>query len=315
MTLRKSHIPALEIHLLREGIQESTHHVHAVVCDDRGRVLMGAGDTDLITFPRSALKPFQALCVTTTGAIERFGLSDRDLAIICASHQGSPAQARQVFNILWRADIEPSALQCPTPAGANSPLQYNCSGKHAGMLAAAKQMSVPLATYLHRSHPVQQLILDKIADLLKMPAAEFIGARDDCGAPIYQMELRQMAQLYAIMAAGSSLDLERIVRAMTLHPEMVSGPGNFDTEIMRLTQGEVVSKSGAEGIQCICRVREGVGIALKVVDGSQRAKYAAAIHALKQMGWLSGGAIESLEERFINIGAYKRLDAVGQMVG
>jgi L-asparaginase len=315
MTLRKIHHPTLDIHLLREGIPESTHHVHAVVCDDRGRVLMGAGDTDLITFPRSALKPFQALCVTATGTLDRLGLSDRDLAIICASHQGTPEHSRQVFNILWRADIEPSALQCPIPAGGNSPLQYNCSGKHAGMLAAAKQMSVPLATYLSRSHPIQQLILDKIADLLKMPAAEFIGARDDCGAPIYQMELRQMAQLYATLAAGSSLDLERIARAMTLHPEMISGSGEFDTEVMRLTQGELVSKAGAEGVQCICRVREGVGLALKVVDGSKRAKFAAAIHAMKQLGWLSGGAIETLEQKFINIGSYKRLDAVGQMMG
>ncbi len=313
MTLRKSPIPELEIHLLREGIQESIHLVHAVVSDDRGRLLMGAGDTDLVTFPRSALKPFQAMCVTATGCIERFGLTDRDLAIICSSHKGTAEQARQVFNILWRADIEPSALQCPIPATGNTPLQYNCSGKHAGMLAAAKQMNVPLSTYLSRSHPVQQLILDKIADLLKMPAAEFIGARDDCGAPIYQMELWQMAQLYGQLAAGSSLDLERIVRAMTQHPEMVSGSGEFDTEIMRLSQGELVSKSGAEGIQCIARVREGVGIALKVVDGAKRAKYAAAIHILKQMGWLSGGAIESLEDKFMTLGPYKRLDVVGTM--
>jgi L-asparaginase len=310
---RRSQTAELEVRLLREGITESVHYAQAVVCDDRGRVLLVAGQAETATFARSALKPFQALAVTATGTLERFNLTDRDLAIICSSHQGTIEQVRQVFNVLWRADVEPTALQCPVPEGKKSMLEYNCSGKHAGMLAVCHQCNHSTNDYLQHHHPVQQLILAKIAELLKIPAAEFIPARDDCGAPTYMMQIRQMASLYAQLASGNSLDLERVVRAMTHHPHLVAGAGQFDTELMRLTEGEIVSKSGAEGIQCLGRVREGMGLAIKVMDGAKRAKYAIAINVLRQMGWITPSVAEALAEQFITIGRYKRLDVVGEL--
>lgn len=310
---KRTQAAELEVRLLREGIIESRHHVHAVVCDDRGRVLSVAGNSETAAFVRSALKPFQALAVTTTGTMERYNLSDRDLAIICSSHKGTTEQARQVFNILWRADIDPTMLQCPIPEGKHSPLQYNCSGKHAGMLAVCQQRNWSLNSYLQRNHPVQRLILGKVADLLRMPAEEFISAHDDCGAPTYFMQLGQMATLYALLASGDNLDMERIVRAMTHHPAMVAGDGEFDTELMRLSEGELVSKSGSEGIQCIARLGEGLGLAIKVMDGAKRAKYAVAIHILKQMGWISPSIAETLSETYMSLGNFKRLDVVGEL--
>ncbi|EHC18167.1 MULTISPECIES: asparaginase [Fischerella] len=310
---KRTQAATLEVRLLREGIIESKHIVQAVVCDERGRVLSVAGNAETATFVRSALKPFQALAVTTTGTLERYDLSDRDLAIITSSHKGTIQQVRQVFNILWRADIDPSALQCPTPEGKRSPLEYNCSGKHAGMLAVCQQCNWSLNNYLQRKHPVQQLIITKIAELLKMPAEEFISAHDDCGAPTYLMQLAQMGYLYALLASRSNLDMERIVRAMTHHPTMVAGDGEFDTELMRLTPGELVSKSGAEGVQCIGRLGEGMGLAIKVIDGAKRAKYAAAIHLLQQMGWISPSVAQALSEKFMNLGKYKRLEVIGEL--
>lgn len=303
----------LEVRLLREGISESTHRVQAVVSDNRGRVLSVAGNAETAFFSRSALKPFQALAVTAAGTLQRYNLSDRDLAVICSSHQGTVEQARQVFNILWRCDIDPSALQCPIPPGKRSTLEYNCSGKHAGMLAICQQCNWSLSNYLQRSHPVQKLILTKVAELLRMPAEEFISARDDCGAPTYLLQLGQMATLYAQLASGDNLDMERIVRAMTHHPIMVAGEGEFDTELMKLTQGEIVSKSGAEGIQCIGRVGEGMGLAIKVLDGAKRAKYAVAIHLLKQMGWITPSVAETLSESFTILGQFKRLEVLGEL--
>lgn len=305
--------PVVEVHLLREGIQESLHQVEATVCDQRGRVLLVAGNPESTAFIRSALKPFQALAVAANGTLERYNLTDQDLAIICGSHQGTVEQARQVFHILWRAEIEADSLQCPVPSGRRSSLEHNCSGKHAGMLAVSQQCNWPLGTYLRPAHPVQQLILSKIAELLGMPGAELISAHDDCGAPTYSMQLRQMALLYAQLASGNNLELERIVRAMTRNPEMVAGVGAFDTELMRLTQGELVSKSGAEGIQCIGRVGEGMGLAIKVKDGAKRAKYASAIHILKQMGWITPTVAEALTDTFMNLGNYKRLEVVGEL--
>ena len=121
----------LEVQLLREGIVESNHRVHVSVCDNRGRTLSGAGNGELGTFIRSALKPFQTLAVTAAGAIERYGLDDRDLAIMCGSHQATIEQVRQVFHILWRADLDPSDLRCPIPEGKKSPLEHRpdpCDG-------------------------------------------------------------------------------------------------------------------------------------------------------------------------------------------
>ena len=310
---KRTHTPKLEVHLLREGIGESVHHVEAVVSDDRNRSMLLAGNSQTATFIRSALKPFQALAVTSIGILERYNLSEKDLAIICSSHSGSIEQARQVFSILWRAEIDSTALQCPIPEGKQSALQHNCSGKHAGMLAACQQRNWSMNNYLHRSHPVQQLILNKVAEILAMPGDELIQAHDDCGAPTYSMQLQQMAYLYAQLASGNSLGLERIVRAMTHYPQMVAGKGSFDTELMMLTQGSIVSKSGAEGIQCIGRVGEGMGLAIKVNDGSKRAKYATAIHLLRQMGWISPTIAETLAEKFMKISQYKRLEVVGEL--
>ncbi|ASC73827.1 uncharacterized protein XM38_048000 [Halomicronema hongdechloris C2206] len=303
----------LEVQLLREGIVESTHMAHAVVCDSRGRVLTSAGDSEIGTFIRSALKPFQALAVTSTGTLDHFNLDDKDLAIICSSHRGSMEQVRQAFRILWRADIDPSKLRCPLPPGQVSPLTHNCSGKHAGMLAVCQQRGWSLDSYLDRNHPIQLLILGKVAELLGMPADEFIGAHDDCGAPTYFMQLGQMANLFAKLASGDSLDMERIVRAMTSHPDMVAGHEAFDTELMRLTEGELVSKSGAEGIQCIGRVGESLGLAIKVLDGAKRAKYAASVHLLKQLGWITPAIAEALAETYMTLAPYKRLDVVGEI--
>jgi L-asparaginase len=310
---KRTSAPIIEVHLLREGIVESVHQVEATVCDSKGRALLVAGDPEASAFIRSALKPFQALAVISTGTLERYDLTDKDLAIMCSSHRGTVEQSRQVFNILWRSDVDPSNLQCPIPSEKQSRLQHNCSGKHAGMLAVCQQRNWPLNTYLRPSSPIQQLILSKIAELLQMPGAELICAHDDCGAPTYSMQLRQMAFLYAQLASGASLDLERIVRAMTYHPNTIAIEGAFDSELMRLSSGEIVSKTGAEGIQCVGRVGEGMGLAIKVIDGSNRAKYAVAIHLLKQMGWITPTVAETLSETFMSLDTYKRLEVIGEL--
>ncbi|MGD1861382.1 MAG: asparaginase [Leptolyngbyaceae cyanobacterium] len=303
----------LEVQLLREGIIESVHTAYAVVCDSRGRMLSVAGDGEAATFIRSSLKPFQALAVVIAGTLERYGLGDRDLAIMCASHQAKIEQVRQAFHILWKAELEPSHLKCPIPADKSSPLEYNCSGKHAGMLALCQQRNWPLESYLHRNHPLQLFILNTVAELLGMPADEFIGAHDDCGAPTYLMPLSQMAVLFAKLASGENLAMERVIRAMTHHPDLVAGPDAFDTELMRLTAGALVSKSGGEGIQCLGRVGQGMGLAIKVRDGARRAKYAVAVHLLKQLGWVSPDVAEELAEKYLVLSNYRRLDVQGDL--
>lgn len=297
------------VHLLREGIVESSHQAQLTIVDSRGHLLASAGNPTTAIFVRSALKPIQALAPLSAGVVERFDLTEKDIAIMCGSHRGTMAHARQVFGMLWRADLDVAHLLCPAKDG--STLRYNCSGKHAGMLMACRARSWSLNNYVQRDHPVQELVRSHMTELLRMPVAELLSARDDCGVPTYQLQLSQLAYLYAQLAAGDRPDLETIVRAMTHQPEMVGGTGQFDTELMRAEN--IVSKAGAEGVQCVGRLGEGLGLAIKVLDGSSRAKYAVALHILRQLGWISIATAEHLSEQFCQVGAYTRLDVVGEL--
>jgi L-asparaginase len=306
-------VPPLEVRLLRNGIPESRHRVHAVVCDQRGRVLLRAGDPQQLSFIRSALKPFQATAFVASGAAERNGCGERGLAIACASHAGTAAHAREAFRLLWGAELDADRLQCPVPAGGTSPLEHNCSGKHAAFLAACRHLHWPLETYLQLEHPLQQEVIKRTGELLGLPAAELVAARDDCGAPTLQLQLAQMALLFAHLGAGEQPDLERLSRAMLAFPELVAGEGRFDTELMRGSHGQVLSKGGAEGIQCLSRVGEGMGVAIKVEDGASRAKHAVAVHLLEQLDWLTPMTLEELRQRFLAPADHLQLEVVGEL--
>jgi L-asparaginase len=292
-------VPPLQVLLLRNGITESVHRVHAVVCDQRGRVLMRAGDPQRLSFVRSALKPFQAQMFVSSGAADQTGSGERGLAIACSSHAGTAAHAREAFKILWSADLEADRLQCPPPRQGASPLEHNCSGKHAAFLATCRRMNWALDTYLQIDHPLQQQLLKRVGELLGLPGAELVSARDDCGAPTLQMQLAQIALLFAHLGASEQPELERLSRAMLAHPELVAGDGRFDTELMRRSHGLVVSKGGAEGIQCLARMGEGLGLAIKVEDGASRAKQAVALHLLRQLDWLTPLTLEELGQQFL----------------
>ncbi|MEN9248339.1 MAG: asparaginase [Gloeomargarita sp. GMQP_bins_69] len=311
--VKRTQAEPLTVHLLREGIPESVHYVHATLTDERGRLLAVAGDAETTTFARSSFKPFQALAVVSSGTLEHFRLGDRDLAVICSSHQGQIAAVRQVFRILWQADIDPAELQCPIPPGKRSRLEHGCSGKHAGMLAVCARYGWPRHTYLQRQHPVQELILGQVGELLGVPGVEFIAVHDDCGAPTYLLQLHQLAALYSHLAAGQHLGLAQITRAMTQQADLVAGSGHFDTELMQLTQGTVVSKAGAEGVQCLANLETGMGLAIRVLDGARRAKYATAIHLLHQLGWISPTTRERLAEQFVQLSPYVRLEVQGEL--
>jgi L-asparaginase len=215
--------------------------------------------------------------------------------------------------LLWGAELETSQLQCPIPAGATSPLEHNCSGKHAAFLATCRQLHWPLESYLQIDHPVQQEVLKRIGELLAIPAAELVSAPDDCGAPTLQLQLAQMALTFAHLGAGTHADLEQLGRAMLAHPELVAGEGRFDTELMRSGHGQVISKGGAEGIQCLSRVGEGLGVAIKVEDGASRAKHAVALHLLQKLEWLTPMSLEELDQRFLRPAPHLRLEVLGEM--
>ncbi len=303
----------LEVRLKRNSIIESIHRVHAVVTDSKGRVLLSAGNPNYKTFIRSSLKPFQALPFISSGTVEKFGLNDKGIAIACGSHNGSPKHARETFRILWSSDIDIEYLQCPIPENHKSKLEHNCSGKHAAFLATCKKMSWSLENYLKGDHPLQIEIFRRVSELLAIPSNNILAGRDDCGAPTLRMELCQMAFLYAHLSDSKQAEFEQISRAMIAQPELVAGKGRFDTELMTRAHGQLLSKGGAEGIQCLSKIGEGMGIAIKSEDGSKRAKHAAAIHLLRQLEWMTPIGLQELEEEIIPLAPGVELEVIGKL--
>jgi L-asparaginase len=274
---------------------------------------MRAGDPQQLSFIRSAHKPFQATVFVASGSADQAESGERGLAIACASHVGSAMHAREAFRLLWGAELDVEQLQCPVPPGRTSPLEHNCSGKHAAFLATCRRLGWHTEGYLQIGHPLQQEVLKRTGELLALPAAELVTARDDCGAPTVQLQLAQMALLYAHLGAGQQPDLERLNRAMLAHPDLVAGEGRFDTELMRRGHGQVLSKGGAEGIQCLSRVGEGLGVAIKVEDGASRAKHAVALHLLEQLDWLTPLTLDDLRQRYLRPAPQLELDVLGEL--
>ncbi len=310
---RNSSCPAFEVVLKRGSSVESIHRVHAVVCDAKGRILMKAGRADHETFVRSALKPFQALPALSSGASGSYDFGDRGLAISCSSHAGTAEHAREAFRLLWNAQLEPDALHCPIPAWGHSPLEHNCSGKRPAFLATSRKMGWLLASYHQGDHPLQQEINRRVGEILGLPAQELVAERDDCGAPTLLLQLSQIALLYAHLGASTHAELEQISRAMLAYPKLVAGEGRFDTELMSRSHQQVISKGGAEGVQCLSRTGDGLGVAIKVVDGSRRAKQAVALHLLRQLDWITQGSLDELEDKMLIIGPGLRLEVKGEL--
>ena len=303
----------LLVHLKRGSSIESTHIVHAVVCDWKGRILMRAGNSNLETFIRSSLKPFQVLPFISSGTSEMCHCGEKGIAVACGSHTGTAKHAREVFKILWNSKVEVTDLKCPLQSEITSRLEHNCSGKHAAFLATCKKMNWSLDGYLKYDHPLQLEILRRIAELLGIPKEELIAEKDNCGAPTLLMQLAQMALLYAHISKGNHAEFEQINRAMIAYPELVAGEGKFDTEVMTRAHGQIVSKGGSEGVQCIGRIGEGMGLAIKVEDGSKRAKHAAAINLLNQLEWVTPIGLKELEERFLILSPDVLLEVEGQL--
>ncbi|MGV7242857.1 asparaginase [Caballeronia sp. M23-90] len=289
---------------------ENTHTAHVAVVDAEGRLLHAFGDPSRMTLARSAAKPAQALAVLETGALERFGFDDADLALMCASHNSEPRHIERVKAMLAKAHATETDLRCGghpplsdavwkdwirrdfTPTGVCS----NCSGKHAGMLAGAQALGVAIADYHLPDHPLQVRVKQTMAEVCDLPGDGVQWATDGCNLPTPAFPLDRLARLFVkIAAAGTRPDntprsaaLARIYRAMTTYPELVAGEQRFCTALMRAFEGELVGKVGADASYAI-GVRESgsrpaLGIAVKVEDGNTAVLYAIVTDVLDQLG-------------------------------
>lgn len=298
------------VEVIRGETVESVHRAHVVVVDGAGGVVRSLGDPDLVTFLRSAAKPFQAIPLVTTGAAEAFGLGDEELALCCGSHQGEPRHVELLTRMLAKADLSPELLQCGTHAprskvskaslsgGRSTPLHHNCSGKHAGMMVLQKHLGADPAEYWKPGAACQKLVLDAVQEV--SGAADVGLGVDGCSVPNFAMPLRNAALLFARLAmpqgvaTATAEALTRLRGAMTRHPDLVGGSESFDTDLMGASDDRLVAKVGAEGCQGVGDLSSGMGFFLKIEDGSARAAPPATVEALRQLAWLEGRAFEVL---------------------
>lgn len=282
--------PALLAEVTRGSSIESRHYGHAVAVNAAGEVLFAVGDPEHPTYPRSSLKPLQALASLARGTEERFQLTDAEIAVICASHSASARHRNAVASILEKAHALEEDLHCGPHEVPDRPsreeliragkeptrIYNNCSGKHAGMLALARVLEVPLSGYWEAGHPVQREIQRILAAACDTDLATLEWGVDGCGVPTYLMPLRELALGFARLAAPETLPeadqaaARRITAAMNAEPEMVRAAGGFDSVLMRALPGVAASKGGAEGCQVVGLLGRGIGLAIKVEDGGAR---------------------------------------------
>lgn len=274
--------PALLAEVVRGDLVESEHRGHLVVLDADGGAVLEAGAPDAVVWPRSTLKPVQALALLRSG----LETDDAGLALACASHSGTAEHLEVVRGVLARVGLDESALRntpdAPLDADAArawwraghepSPLAQNCSGKHAAMLATCVAAGWDTAGYLDPEHPLQRAVRATVAELTAVPV-EHVTV-DGCGAPLLSTTTRGLARAFARIAAAPVLapgsPEARVARAMAARPELVGGPGRDVTELMRAVPG-LVAKDGAEGVYAAA-LPDGGAVALKVADGASRAR-------------------------------------------
>jgi L-asparaginase II len=294
----------------RSGEVESQHFGHLIVVDAAGKIVFSLGDPRLVTYIRSAAKPFQAMPLYEDSVVEVFGLLEAEMAVVMSSHNGEPKHVDAVTTILRKIGCQPENLQCGVhpPLGAavakqlqernEAPtvLQNNCSGKHAGMLAACVNRGWPLENYLSPEHPHQQRVQQTVARWAWIPKNELAVAVDGCSAPVFAMALFNMARMYASLVSSTEAVPQRIVQTFANHPDMIAGEERFDTDLIRATKGRVIAKIGAEGIQCLGITSPvPLGLALKISDGSHRAAPPVILAVLSKLGLISEAELEKLD--------------------
>jgi L-asparaginase II len=334
-------VPAAEplVKVTRGGITESRHRGHIVAVEPDGMIVAHLGAPETVTYLRSSAKPHQAIPLIASGAADRFGFSEKEIAMACASHNGEPIHTELVVSMLEKIGLTAEALKC----GVHEPysaevarelkergeqpnvLHNNCSGKHAGMLALALHLGAPTETYDGATHPVQLAAGKIVSQFSGIRIEDIAVGTDGCGVPVFGITISAMARMYARLVApppefGEEIRnaCARIVAAMTNHPELIGGTSErLDTEMMRAGKGLIVSKVGAEGVYTSAVLPceqwpRGLGLALKIEDGDdRRARPTVVIESLRQLGVLADESLEAVSRYAF----YPVLNRRGEVVG
>jgi L-asparaginase II len=332
--------PAVLVEVTRGPIVESVHYGVIAVSDVEGNLLAWAGNPGTVTYYRSSSKPLQAIPLVESGAADHFGLTEREIAVVCGSHGGEDIHLETVQSILDKIGCGVDALAC----GAHLPLDKdaaramlereesptaihnNCSGKHAGMLALARFHGWPVGGYETPRHPVQQTLLQTVADFAGLDLDQIPVGVDGCGVCTFGLSLHRMALSFARLGQPEywpeprRTAVRRITSAMTTYPEMVAArQGRIDTDLMRAAAGSLIAKAGAESLFCVSKLgspeQPAAGFALKILDGdvSGRARNPAIVEGLRQSAFLDEDALNKLENYWMEEVRNRPGDVVGMV--
>lgn len=279
------------VEVTRGPLIECRHRGTLAVADSNGSLVLDLGDVRTPVYPRSAVKPLQALALIETGAADRFRLAGRHIALAAASHSGTRAHVDTAREMLLAAGLDESTLHCGTHVprdeeeqrallranGKPGPLHHNCSGKHAAMLATARHLGEPAATYEQADHPVQRRIREMLEEMSGLVIGADVCGIDGCSVPNWAMPAADLAKAYARFGTGAHLSAtraeaaQRIMTAAAADPIYLAGPGRLDTRVQQMFPGLAFIKTGAEGAYAGCFAKAGLGFALKIDDGATRA--------------------------------------------
>jgi L-asparaginase II len=314
-------VSVLLAEVTRGGAVESVHAGTIAVVDTNGRLVASVGDAETFAYFRSSAKPFQAIPVVESGAADAFGFTPAELALCCASHYAEPHHQHEVKAMLAKIGLDEGALRCGIPLPSDeeeagriiaglvprSPLQCDCSGKHSGMLATCVHLGYPIDSYLDPDHPAQRTIRGIVAGVCRVPLDSLRIGFDGCSVPTFGTSIRAFATAFAVLAqpervaeeaGGRHADaLNRLRSAMIAHPDNVSGTGDLVTTLMSVGGGKIAAKTGAEGLICLALPNHGLGIAIRVADGSFRSHPVIVAAVLEQLGLVGSSVIASVMEK------------------
>jgi L-asparaginase II len=298
----------LAVEVMRGSMVESRHRGSAVIADADGTIVAVWGDGESPVYPRSAVKPLQAIPLVESGAVDAYHLSTAELAVACASHGGEPRHVETVTALLERLGLSTQDLECGSQwpsdeeaaralavqGGQPGAVHNNCSGKHTGFLATARHLGEKTQGYGRLDHPVQQRILGILEQMCGLNLGTAARGTDGCSIPTWAIPLKNLAVAMAHFAAPEDLPparaeaVRRITAAMTAEPFMVAGTNRYCTDMMTILAGRAVIKTGAEGVFCAALPDYGLGVALKCDDGTTRASQVMMSALLRHIGVFEG---------------------------
>jgi L-asparaginase II len=306
------------VNVWRGNAIESRHRGAVVAVHVSGKQVLALGDVDALVFPRSAIKPLQAIPLIESGAAESYGLGDAEIVLACASHNGEPIHVGAVERWLARIGLSPNDLECGPQrplheasvdalirAGEEpAPIHHNCSGKHAGMLTTCRFLDEDTHGYTAYDHPAQRRWFDVLRDLTDLDPLLRPHGVDGCGVPVLAWPLERLAYAVACFADPTGLTgarraaIRRIQNAIAEHPEMIAGTQRLCSRLAEITGAELVGKAGAEGVYAVAVPAHGLGLMVKIDDGAKRAAEVALGTSLEKLGLLKRDWRDALAEYF-----------------